>query len=845
MQKVKTRVLSVFMALTLALTMLVGMPLSAKAAPGEYNTGDIAVINSIIANNNLGWTTDDVADGNVIPANWTGVTWSGNSGDTNRRIVELLIDDTGLAGALNVTGLDALVYLDCSNNIGLTSLDASGLTNMLLLDCFDCNISTLNVSGCTGLLELWCWNNNLSALNLTGLTSLSHLVCSYNNLTALDVSGNTALVILECGENSLETLTLTGLASLEVLYCDRNNLTALNLSDNTALVELYCGGNSLTVLDVSALVDLEYLWCNYNYLSTLNVSNNTALVELSCQNNGLGVLDLTGLTNLEYLDCYENSLSTLTLTGLTNLEYLNCNNNNLTALDVSDCTSLIELYCSHNKLTALNLAGLTNLVTIYCVGNKISALTLTGFTELVALGCSYNNLTALDVTGLSKLNILICNNNFMSDPSMVTGVTTTNLPAINTNIGGVFQFNPQRVYVCEIGATKYETLDEAILAVPDGGATPTTIRLLVDITQNDVTYIDGKNVIFDLNGFDLIFANALYIGFGGTTGSTVDYTGTGTFAVVVEFDEDGDGYGFVALEVFGGSYIRIMYVEAYDMGDGINRWVTGVDCSQDSNVVIEGDVVVFSSGGVNCFAIGVEATGMGMTEGLAVITVNGNITTDGDGAWAYMDAIVTVNGDISVDIVGVQASRGGTVNVNGNISAGIAGVFAESDDEDARAVVNIDGSIVAGNIGVVALGNAEVNVIGNITVTETVYDPEGETIVVGVLAGYGAEVTVDGTITAINYIALYVEVVGEGYIEFVLVGPDGNVTPSSKSGYFEYNDSDADLITSYVWVKDPRTLTPGTGDSTTLWLLIGALMVAALGCGLVLAHKRREQEDVS
>jgi len=39
--------------------------------------------------------------------------------------------------------------------------------------------------------------------------------------------------------------------------------------------------------------------------------------------------------------------------------------------------------------------------------------------------------------------------------------------------------------------------------------------------------------------------------------------------------------------------------------------------------------------------------------------------------------------------------------------------------------------------------------------------------------------------------------------------------------------------------------TPGTGDSTTLWLLLGALMLAAFGTGLVLAYRHCEQQEVA
>ena len=53
------------------------------------------------------------------------------------------------------------------------------------------------------------------------------------------------------------------------------------------------------------------------------------------------------------------------------------------------------------------------------------------------------------------------------------------------------------IYVAQIGDVKYESLTEAVAAVPTDG-TETTITLLVDVTENTMIK-DGKNIVLDLN----------------------------------------------------------------------------------------------------------------------------------------------------------------------------------------------------------------------------------------------------------------------------------------------------------------------------------------------------------
>jgi Leucine-rich repeat (LRR) protein len=284
--------------------MLAFIGLSFSAIAQTYNTGDIAVINTIIDDNGLGWTKAPT-DGSLVPADWTGVKW--DAATTSKRIIELNIYNENLSGTLNVSGLSNLEKLDCGNN-NLTALNASGLSNLEILDCRINNLTTLNISGLANLERLSCFGNNLTALNVSGLENLEELWCDYNNLTTLDVSGLANLTDLSCGNNNLTTLDVSGLANLIALGCGNNNLTTLNVNGLSNLKILRCDNNNLATLDASGLSNLEWLDCGINNLTTLNVSGLLNLQRLFCNNNNLTTLNVTGLPTITFLDCRYNFL---------------------------------------------------------------------------------------------------------------------------------------------------------------------------------------------------------------------------------------------------------------------------------------------------------------------------------------------------------------------------------------------------------------------------------------------------------------------------------------------------------------------------------------------------------
>ena len=250
----------------------------------DYHAGDIAVINSIIDNNDFGFDKDD-------PDSWAEygyVVWDESS---PKRIVGLYLAYRSLQGALDVSGLDELVTLMCSGN-QLTELNVSGLAKLEDLDCsLNYYMTALDVSGLPKLVYLNCNNNSLTSLSVSDLPSLTFLDCSFNDLTTLNVSSLTSLTFLDCSFNDLTTLNVSALTKLMHLNCSANNLTTLSVSGLTDLEFLSCGDNSLTEITLSGATELITLDCGYNFITALDVSDSTKLEIINCVYNDMPLPD--------------------------------------------------------------------------------------------------------------------------------------------------------------------------------------------------------------------------------------------------------------------------------------------------------------------------------------------------------------------------------------------------------------------------------------------------------------------------------------------------------------------------------------------------------------------------
>lgn len=329
----------------------------------------------------------------------------------------------------NVSNCTSLTTLECYGNTSLSSITGlSSCTNLMYVDCYNCNFSDLSaLSELPNLAEVYCGHNkldslelsqiNLETLDVSGNKQLTYLLCSRNRLQSLNVTGCTALEDLRCFYNfQLQSIAgLADCAALKYLDCEGcriSDLSALGGLNN--LEQIYCGSNQLTSLEVSEKYSLR----------TLDVSGNTQLTYLLCSRCGVESLNVRGCTALEDLRCFYNMLDSITgLADCTAMTYLDCENGRISDLSaVSGMTNLETLLCAHNRLTTLDVSGkhqlsefnvISNplLTTLYCDSCNLTTLNLAGCGALEEVNCNNNHISSLNVTECPKLCILMCNSN--------------------------------------------------------------------------------------------------------------------------------------------------------------------------------------------------------------------------------------------------------------------------------------------------------------------------------------------------------------------------------------------------------------------------------------------------
>ena len=180
-------------------------------------------------------------------------------------------DGTTTLTTIGFEGVSASTSLTI-NSAGMTTLAGIGhFASLETLECTDNQLTSLNLSGLPNLVKLSCGNNPLTSLNLSGLTSLTNLVCYNNKLTSLNLDGTTGLEFLDCSENQLTSLDVSKLTKLTTLKCYKNQLTSLDVSKLTQLTNLDCSANLLTALDITPLTGLTTLVCGYQKSGSLNL----------------------------------------------------------------------------------------------------------------------------------------------------------------------------------------------------------------------------------------------------------------------------------------------------------------------------------------------------------------------------------------------------------------------------------------------------------------------------------------------------------------------------------------------------------------------------------------------
>ena len=214
--------------------------------------------------------------------------------------------DTNKDGSLSTAERDAVTEINVQN-ARIKSLNGiQYFTQLVMLRCYNNQLTKLDVSKNTQLKYLGCYNNQLTELDVSKNIQLAVVVCWNNQLTKLDVSKNAKLMSLHCDNNQLKSLDVSKNAKLMSLHCDNNQLTKLDVSKNAQLEILYCDNNQLTKLDVSKNAQLEILYCDNNQLTNMDVSKNVQLEILHCGNNQLTNMDISKNTKLQTFECMDN-----------------------------------------------------------------------------------------------------------------------------------------------------------------------------------------------------------------------------------------------------------------------------------------------------------------------------------------------------------------------------------------------------------------------------------------------------------------------------------------------------------------------------------------------------------
>jgi len=228
----------------------------------------------------------------------------------------------------------------------------------------------------------------------------------------------------------------------------------------------------------------------------------------------------------------------------------------------------------------------------------------------------FNGVTDIAVPGATGSSIKITPQTAGTESYYVI-VTNTNSSAtgnknasVTSNVAKVTA-NAPAPPVCEIttgGYTNdYATLDDALAAVPTGGTTPTTIKLLANIDYSKTLSVVNKKITFDMNGKDLNVE--------GTNGLEVDTGGNVFISGIGNFNVAGGLYG---------TYINASGDKATVTNVTGGGW--SAYARQGGELTVLGNVTINGLSGVGAFAEGGGSSGGGTK-----ITIEGTITVP-DGA---------------------------------------------------------------------------------------------------------------------------------------------------------------------------------------------------------------------
>lgn len=663
-----------------------------------------------------------------------------------------------------------------------------------------------------------------------------------NSVSVIDGTDDTVITTVPTGSGPRAIAINETSNMIYVANYGASTVTVINGTDNTVSTTLDIGvGTRPTSLAVNETTNKLYT-ANYwnNTISVIDCTTGTidAVIPASADQDSPRFVAVNEETDMIYVANFRSE----------NVTVIDGADNSYTHVEVGADPWEIAVNKDTNKIyvstdgetTISVLDGTTNDVQKASAGKAPQAVALNDKTNMIYVG-NYNqddrSTAGYVVTQIDGATLEAVGFADESNPSFLAVNSATNKVYVvnfNNTVTVIALSPPVSDYVCEIvGGAKYETLDEAIAAVPAN--TPTTIRLLKTIDRVSTLTLNGtKKITLSLNGHNLNITTASGAALEVKQNASLTTTGIGAL------NASGFIYGIYATE---GAIVDITG-NASATGGHSEQWgsAIGVYAYESDGI----PVTVTVNGNVSGYDGVIVLSG-------AEVSINGNITAEHVAGKAMSGGSLTVSGDTSNTVLGtcievhngtihiggnvtstginssgIYAADGSVLTVSGGISAVYHGITAYNTDADIEGSVSTSSTIsnytaYAGNSAVINIrgditGTGDCGAwaenSGKVTVTGTI-----QSCCTGIRVSNGGEVFALGNVMADNTVGVGANAYSAGYATIdgtiqankamIFGESDGALlTPTTKNGYLTY--SDGEDYPSFIWIKDSIPVPPTT-----------------------------------
>ena len=396
---------------------------------------------------------------------------------------KLVCIHVGLEGEVDLRLNTALKHVEMNANLGLTTLNISGLKNLTALKYSETSVQTLDIhsEAITKIQTLHYGRhsdepqNYVPNVNL--FTSLNDLSCYGQTFELTDADIKAQLITLDSYNCNITELNLEEYPNLVTLACYNNNLTELIIPEGSQIGHLNCFGNQLTSLDITPLANTLYgLYCGNQKTSDGEYKELTLILTESQMDkwneqgtgwydSGWGLNDNVKLnvsgssTPSDGTVVIGNADLSEALLGILGSEQVTINENGHAVMkqeDVNNVTSLNFRWGQYDEITTLNGIGhFKNLQSLTCQGKEnLTELDLRMNTALQSVTIASTGITSLDLSKNIRLTSIRCYENpYLATLSLPQNEELGMLDVAYTNLTSLTIYKPENLNYLDYSGT--------------------------------------------------------------------------------------------------------------------------------------------------------------------------------------------------------------------------------------------------------------------------------------------------------------------------------------------------------------------------------------------------------